>query len=165
MRLTKTLTTAAASAAILAATSGASAGFVSLDEFTTVVNFPTPATFYKSLTLFITSQAGDVIPGSYFDVEAETGAFIGDELSNVPHPAAISFLDDNGEPGNQLLRFEFPDSDLWEPGETLTFKFTAVLPDTVDRFKIDWQFETVPTPGAIPLAGLAAVAGLRRRRR
>lgn len=165
MHRNTTLAALTASATILAAASGASAGFVSLDEFTTVVNFPTPATFYKSLTLFISSQAGDVIPGSHFDVQAPTGAFVGDELSIIPRASTVSFLDDNGEPGDQLLRFDFPENNPWGPGETLTFKFTVVLPDTVDRYKIDWQFETVPTPGAASLAALAAIGGLRRRRR
>lgn len=164
MRLNKTLITAAASAAFLAASSGASAGFVTIDEATTVVNFPTPPTFFKSLTLFITDQAGDIVEGSFFDIEAETKALIGDETSTIVHPADIAFLNDDGLPGDQLLRFEFPDNDLWEPGEMLTFTFRIVLPDTVGLYKIDWQFASIPTPGAVGLAGIAAVAGLRRRR-
>ena len=153
-------------AACVAAAPGASrAGFVALNESATVTNFPTPVTLYKAFSVIITDQTGEVIEGSRFDVEAETGVFVGDSSSTTPRAGVIiEFLDDVVGPGDQVLRFQFPANDPWGPGETLNFRFGIILPDNVGLYKIDWQFELVPTPGAAALLGLAGLCSLRRRR-
>lgn len=133
---------------------------------TTIENTPESLTSFLSLTLAITTPTGDTIPGSSFDELGPAGAFIGGPGSLTPRGlSAVIFTDEVGQPGDQLLRFEFPQADLWAPGQTLTFRFSVDVPDSYSGpVVVEWQFEPAPSPGSLALAGLGLLIAFPRRR-
>lgn len=165
MKQTKRMTTALASAAIIAAIGGvASATMITEPVALTLENVGQPQNFYSSLLLFPVDQQGNPLETAFFDTNVVPGVFIGDETSNTPRTiAGYAYIDDFGDPGDLLLRIDFPENDPWSPDEMLTFTFSLNYEEGT-LWKIDIQLTTIPAPGALAAFAAAGFLGRRRRR-
>lgn len=153
-----------ASLALLALSGVASANVISEPTYVTIENVANPANFYGSLLLFPVDQMGDPIETAYFNTGIVPGVFIGDELSNTPRTiASYAYVNEFGDPGNSMLRIDFPADQPWSPAEMLSFHFVLEYEEGV-QWKLDFQLTPVPAPGAAAAFGLVGLMGARRRR-
>ncbi|MBL8747246.1 MAG: hypothetical protein JNK58_12935 [Phycisphaerae bacterium] len=153
-----------ASLAFLASASFAAANVITEPTTVTIENVANPANFYSSLLLFPVDQTGQPIETAYFNTGVVPGVFIGDENSLTPRDiASYAYIDDFGNPGNLMLRIDFPVDQPWSPAEMLSFHFVIEYEEGV-LWKLDFQLTPVPAPGATAAFALLALAGTRRRR-
>ncbi len=153
-----------ASLAVTALAGIAAAEVITEPVSVTIENVGSPANFYRSLLLFPVDQMGQPIDSVFFNTGAVPGVFIGDEFSVTPRAiASYAFIDDFGDPGNLMLRIEFPVGQPWGPDEMLSFHFVMEYEEGT-LWKLDLQLSSVPAPGAAAMVGLVGLLGARRRR-
>lgn len=117
--------------------------------------------FIKSLLITVLDPfSGDVLPFGFIAGVPAPTATVGGLARAIEMTEIIPLPDANA------VRWTFADSDLWLPGETITFGFDFTFPTANTDYLIgeDYTFTTVPAPGASAFAALG-IAGLLRRRR